>query len=486
MGVVYEAEQQSLGRRVALKILPKQLAADERALVRFRAKPAQRHGCITRTSFPCSKSARTATRSSTRCSTSRGNRWTRCWPNCGRCATRTSREAVDERRQRGSSDGRVVLVSRPIWCDRTQSARRRKRRGCDRRSQRADLGWYRQRSGSQGTAGLPFPLPSSQLRLCPACILACRSYFLSVAKICQQAASALSYAHERDTVHRDIKPSNLLLDSTGVLWVADFGLAKFEDDGHTRTGDLVGTLRYMSPERFRGQCDARADIYALGATLYEMLVLRPAFESLNHLELLDQISNLPPRQPRAIDPQVPRDLETIALKAMDKDPANRYQSARELGEDLRRFVQDEPIRARKPSLAERFVRWGRRNRAVASLTCEFRLAEHVGGAARDPRRLVETRGRRRKAAKIRAYREQYVSDMIALEVPGKPTTCPSSTNTEDYSPDGDRGYLLRSNGNTCGGCGKFVQSRKKRSKSRPTICELPCPQMDTASLLSVR
>ena len=173
------------------------------------------------------------------------------------------------------------------------------------------------------------------------------AYFRSVATIGEQAASALSYAHERDTVHRDIKPSNLLLDTNGVLWVADFGLAKFEDDGHTRTGDLVGTLRYMSPERFEGRCDARADVYSLGVTLYEMLLLQPAFTSTNQLELMDQISNLEPRRPRAVDSRIPRDLETIVVKAMEKEPTRRYQSAREMEEDLHRFLEDEPIQARK-------------------------------------------------------------------------------------------------------------------------------------------
>src|SRR5207302_9587111 len=114
-------------------------------------------------------------------------------------------------------------------------------------------------------------------------------YCRNVARLGLQAAEALAYAHGRGIVHRDIKPANLLLDSTGVLWVSDFGLVKTQDPALTDTGDLVGTLRYMAPERFRGECDARADVYALGLTLYELLVLRPAFGGQDGLHLVEQI-----------------------------------------------------------------------------------------------------------------------------------------------------------------------------------------------------
>jgi serine/threonine protein kinase len=113
-----------------------------------------------------------------------------------------------------------------------------------------------------------------------------RHYFESVARIGQQIAGALSYAHGRGIIHRDVKPSNLLLDASGVVWVTDFGLAKTEDDCLTETGDRVGTFRYMAPERFRGRCDARADIYGLGLTLYELLVLQPGFDSPDRAQLV--------------------------------------------------------------------------------------------------------------------------------------------------------------------------------------------------------
>ena len=174
-------------------------------------------------------------------------------------------------------------------------------------------------------------------------------FFRSVAQIGRQAAQGLAYAHARGIVHRDIKPSNLLLDTDGVVWITDFGLAKADDDGLTATGDILGTLRYMAPERFRGEGDARADIYALGLTLYELLTLRPAYDSSDRLKLIEKIKNEEPVRPRSIDARIPRDLETIVLKAIDKDPEHRYPTAEAMAEDLRRFLADEPIQARQVS-----------------------------------------------------------------------------------------------------------------------------------------
>jgi eukaryotic-like serine/threonine-protein kinase len=192
-------------------------------------------------------------------------------------------------------------------------------------------------------------------------------FFRSVAQIGRQAAQGLAYAHFRGIVHRDIKPSNLLLDTAGVVWIADFGLAKVEDDGLTATGDILGTVRYMAPERFRGEGDARADIYSLGVTLYELLTLRKAYTASDRLKLIEQIKGEEPARPRSIDRRIPRDLETIVLKAIDKDPRRRYQTADAISEDLRRFLADEPIKARRVSAIERYWRWARRNKAVAGL-----------------------------------------------------------------------------------------------------------------------
>ena len=192
-------------------------------------------------------------------------------------------------------------------------------------------------------------------------------FFRSAAQIGRQVAQGLAYAHARGIIHRDIKPSNLLLDSAGVVWIADFGLAKADDDGLTATGDILGTIRYMAPERFRGEGDLRADVYALGLTLYELLTLRPGFESSDRLQMIERIKAEEPVRPRALDGRIPRDLETIVLKAIDKDPDRRYQTADAMAEDLRRYLDDEPVLARRTTPLERYARWARRNPGVAIL-----------------------------------------------------------------------------------------------------------------------
>jgi WD40 repeat protein len=192
-------------------------------------------------------------------------------------------------------------------------------------------------------------------------------YFQSVARIGYQVANALAYAHARNVIHRDVKPSNLLLDLAGVVWIADFGLAKTQEAALTHTGDVVGTLRYMSPERFRGEGDERSDVYALGLTLYEMLVVRPAFDARDRLQLIDHIKNLDPPRPRLLDRSIPRSLETIILTAIHKEPKRRYQTAEAMAEDLRRFLADEPIKAKQISPLARLRLWGRRNPALATL-----------------------------------------------------------------------------------------------------------------------
>ena len=182
-----------------------------------------------------------------------------------------------------------------------------------------------------------------------------------------QVADALEYAHKQGVHHRDVKPSNLLLDTQATVWVTDFGLAKANDQQNlTHTGDILGTLRYMPPEAFEGQADSRSDLYSLGLTLYEMLAFRPAFDEKDRNRLIKQVTTEEPTRLGKLNRQVPQDLETIVHKAIERDPKKRYASAGELAEDLQRFIEDEPIKARRVSPAERAWRWCMRNPALAA------------------------------------------------------------------------------------------------------------------------
>jgi tetratricopeptide (TPR) repeat protein len=195
-----------------------------------------------------------------------------------------------------------------------------------------------------------------------------REFCRRVARLGVQAAEALDHAHQRGIVHRDVKPGNLLLDGQGQLWVTDFGLAQFQSDTKlTLSGDLVGTLRYMSPEQALAQrvvVDHRTDVYSLGATLYELLALQPAYRGTDRQELLRQIAFEEPRALRKVNRAVPAELEVIVAKAMEKNPQERYATAQELADDLQRFLLDRPIQARWPSLRQRAVKWTRRHRLV--------------------------------------------------------------------------------------------------------------------------
>jgi serine/threonine protein kinase len=187
-----------------------------------------------------------------------------------------------------------------------------------------------------------------------------------------QAAEALEHAHRRGVIHRDVKPSNLLLDNDGRIWLTDFGLAKRLDDVTLSiTGALLGTPRYMSPEQAslgERRIDHRTDIYSLGATLYELATGRPVFEGDSPHRVIGRIVSEEITAPRLVRPSLPRDLETILLKCLHKDPDQRYASARHLADDLRALADGRPIAARRPSLLDRSVKWLRRHRRSVART----------------------------------------------------------------------------------------------------------------------
>jgi serine/threonine protein kinase/Tfp pilus assembly protein PilF len=322
MGVVYEAEQVSLNRRVALKVLPFAAALDARQLQRFKHE-AQAAALLHHTNIVPVYAV-----------------------GCDRGVHYYAMQFID-----GQSLAEVIAALRPEGNPAAPAA-------------------------ETGPAGVLATERSANRR----------AYFESVARLGVQAAEALDHAHQQGVIHRDIKPANLLLDAAGHLWVADFGLARGRaGPGLTGTGDVVGTLRYMAPEQAlarRAVTDHRCDVYALGATLYEALTLEPAFPGDDRAALLRQIADGAVRPPRRLAPALPAALETVVLKAMARDPGHRYATAQELADDLRRFLEGRPVLAKPPSPAERALRWaGRHRAAIAAGVAGLALAAALSTAA---------------------------------------------------------------------------------------------------------
>jgi WD40 repeat protein len=329
MGVVYEAEQLSLGRRVALKVLHLRGLTAAADLGRFRREArlaARLHHTNIVPVFEF------------------GQDGVICFYAMQYISGQSLDRVVDHLRSPEPDVGALSRIARTLGAASTHLY----------------PGATARTSGRESSTT---PAPVTDAIAPPRA----RLDYQAVARVGLQAAQALAYAHAFGILHRDVKPSNLLLDESGVVWMTDFGLAKSEDDGLTASGDCLGTVRYMAPERFRGHCDARSDLYALGLTLYELLVLRPAFPASEYARLLDEIHYKEPPRLRAIDPHVPVDLETVVLTAMDKEPARRYQTASELADDLGRFLAGTPIRARRAGAGERAWKWARRRPAVAAL-----------------------------------------------------------------------------------------------------------------------
>ena len=192
----------------------------------------------------------------------------------------------------------------------------------------------------------------------------------SAAGLFVKVAEAIEYAHQHGVVHRDLKPGNILLDGSGTPRVTDFGLAKIVlgDSTLSASGKIMGTPSYMPPEQAagnRGEIGPAADVYALGATLYAMVAGRPPFHAATAMDTLLQVLSDDPVSPRSLNPSVERDIETICLRCLEKDPARRYASAAALAEDLRRYLDGKPILASPVGVPERAWRWARRKPALA-------------------------------------------------------------------------------------------------------------------------
>ncbi len=257
-------------------------------------------------------------------------------------------------------------------------------------------------------------------------------YFINVARIGVQVADALAYAHTEGVVHRDVKPPNLLLDGSGTVWVTDFGLAKTEVTDITKAGDVLGTLRYMAPERFAGRSDARADIYGLGIVLFELLTLQRAFGDGDSATVIGRIQQAAVPRPTDVDPSIPRDLARVVEKAIARDPDQRYSTAGELGADLRRFLDGRPVTAERVSPLRAFGLWARRHGSlafgigVASLVVVALLAGTIGVASsfrreRDREKALRQESERTRIALSSAMyaREVFLAGIDVREVGGR-------------------------------------------------------------------
>jgi serine/threonine protein kinase len=363
MGVVYEAEQISLRRRVALKVLPFASALDGRQLQRFQTEAQAAAGLHHTHVVPVH------------------------YVGCERGVHYYAMQFVDGQTLAALIAGLRRQAGRPTADEAAPDP------ATDTVAQAAGLATERSGKG--------------------------QAFFRAAARLGVHAAEALAYAHREGVVHRDIKPANLLVDGHGNLWITDFGLAQVQTDTRlTLTGDLLGTLRYMSPEQASARpaaVDHRTDIYSLGVTLYELLTLQPAFTGRDRQELLRQIEFDDPRPPRQVNRFLPVELETIIGKAIEKEPSQRYASAQELADDLGRFLRDEPIRARRPTWAQRLRKWARRHQgavvtgmvAVAVLVVTTVTALAVG--------LVQVnreKDRTRAALKAEGQRRQQARDAL--------------------------------------------------------------------------
>lgn len=237
-------------------------------------------------------------------------------------------------------------------------------------------------------------------------------YYRAVARIGISIAEALNYSHEHGVIHRDVKPSNIIVDEHGKAWITDFGLAQVDNGTKlTMTGDMLGTLRYMSPEQANGDLalDKRTDIYSLGVTIYELLTFRTAFDADDRSPLFKQVVLSEPTPLRKLDCQIPSDLESIILKAMERSPADRYQSGRQLADDMQRFLDGLPTVARPPSAGRRISKWARRN---AALTVSLVATMMVVACAS---LIFYERNTRQQEQKVRKSHETVIASMTLVE-----------------------------------------------------------------------
>jgi serine/threonine protein kinase len=385
MGVVYEAQQVSLARRVALKVLPFAAALDPTQLQRFRNE-AQAAACLHHAHIVPVYAV-----------------------GCEQGVHYYAMQFID-----GRTVASLIAELRPLFRQAAEAGP----------TTRYPAPAKRAEAPNRHLAEAVTP-PVAALTTEPS--IRSTAYVRAAARLGVQAAEALEHAHRQGVIHRDIKPANLLLDARGDVWVTDFGLARLGSDGGlTRTGDVLGTLRYMSPEQAlakHGLVDHRTDVYALGATLFELLTLRPVFDGADRQQILARIAWEEPPSLRRLNPVVPVELDTVLQKALAKSVDERYATAQELADDLKRFLEDRPVRARRPTIPERARKWVRRHRTVVwAAVAVFLLA--VGGLAAhavllsrqlDRTRAAEQEARQAVDTMYTEVAEHWISQQPQLE-----------------------------------------------------------------------
>jgi WD40 repeat protein/serine/threonine protein kinase len=398
MGIVYEAVQETLGRRVALKVLPPDWHPDESSLQRFRLE--------------------------------------------AQAAARLQHPHIVPVIGIGEHEGihhyAMLFIEGRGLDDVREEVRRRREAG---EVPRADPG------GTRVERLMSHPITESDVRISQTAELARRRrpprghrlpvspWHQNVARIGRMAAEGLAHAHAHGVLHRDVKPSNLLLDERGRVWITDFGLCRHEGtDEITKPTDVVGTLRYIPPERFEGKIDARGDVYGLGVTLHELLTLAPAFDASDAPALLGQIRAGAAAPPRSVDRSIPADLDRIVRKAMAADPAARYATADALAADLQAFLDGRPIAARPPTLGYHLRMAVRRHRAVAAVAAVAVLLLGAGLALH----VV------RLSSKERAARfSHYVASVAAAEAALRDGDLPTARRFLDGAPPEHRRWEWR-------------------------------------------
>ena len=433
MGVVYEAQSKSLLRRVALKLLPFKSLLDEKQIARFRNE-AQAAGQLHHPHIVPVYAV----------GCDRGVHYLAMQYIAGQPVD----VVIAELRQVAATNGTLSGVTKDDRGGQTTVAVP----NWDTAHDATELFSHSTRSHMAQPRDLPAsaaqPCRSTSVKPSPwhsFSVAGChrnRDYLRTVAGLGANIADALQHAHDMGILHRDIKPSNLLLDETGKAWITDFGLAHVpSDETMTMTGDVMGTVRYMSPEQASGHTqfiDQRTDIYSLGITLYELSTLRRAFDTETRDQFLRCVADQEPLAPRRLNPAIPIDLETIILKAIAKEPAQRYVTAGEFAVDLRSFLEGRPTLARRPTVLDRVAKWSRRHRqivAVAIFLCLFTTLATGLAAWRISAAWIEAESQRARAD--RQFREaREVVDRFGLQLAQQLSLVPGATQlSRDLSAD---------------------------------------------------